>query len=96
MMYLLANLKSHITISVIVNVIIELLPIKPSMACPMKYSLTTLGFFRSCGLKESHAKSVCVHMLRDTCHPVPDNLTNEDSPPDNDDIALASMKSWGK
>ena len=39
---------------------------------------------------------VCVHMLRDTCHPDPNNLANEDSLPDNEDIALASMKSRGE
>ena len=31
-------------------------------------------------------------MLRDTCHPGPDNLANKDKPPDNKNIALASMK----
>ena len=28
----------------------------------------------------------------DTCHPAPDNLANEDSLPDNENIALASIK----
>ena len=32
----------------------------------------------------------------DTCHPAPDNLANEDSLPDNEDIALSSMKSRGE
>ena len=41
MNYLMANLKSHITISVMANAILELLPIKPSMTFPMKYSLMT-------------------------------------------------------
>ena len=36
MMYLLASLKSHITISVMPNAILELLPIKPSMTFPLK------------------------------------------------------------
>ena len=35
-------------------------------------------------------------MLWDTCHPAPDNLTNEASPPDNEDIVLVSMKSEGE
>ena len=29
----------------------------------------------------------------DTCDPVPDNLANEDSLPDNENIAMASIKS---
>ena len=39
---------------------------------------------------------VCVHMLRDACHPDPDNFANEDSLPDNEDIALLSMQSRGE
>ena len=35
-------------------------------------------------------------MLRDTYHPASDSLANEDSPPDNEDIGLASMNSGGK
>ena len=38
-------------------------------------------------------RKVCVHTYFDTCHPASDNLTNEDCLPDNEDIALASMKS---
>ena len=61
---LTANLKSHIRISVMAKVILELLPIKPSMTFPKKYSLMTLSFFKSCGLRRKyHAKSVFVHML---------------------------------
>ena len=42
------------------NAILELLPIKPSMTFLMKYSLMTLSFFRSRGLRrEYNAKSVC-------------------------------------
>ena len=41
----MANLKSHITISVMANAILELLPIKPSMTFPMKYSLMTQGMW---------------------------------------------------
>ena len=53
----------------------------------------TLGLFKSCGLRRKYQeKSLCVHMLRDTCHPGPDNLANKDRPPDNKNIALASMK----
>ena len=37
---------------------------------------------------------MCVHTYCDTCYPVPDNLANEDSLPDNENIALVStMKS---
>ena len=94
MRYSTANLKSHITISVTANAILELLPIKPSMTFPMTYSLMTLSFFRSCGLRRKyHAKSVCVYTCFDTCHPAPYKLANKDSLPDNEDIALASMKS---
>ena len=79
------------------NTILELFPIKPSLTFHMKYSLMTLGLFRSSGLKRNyHAKSVCVHILRDHCHVALDNLANEDSPPDNEDIVLASMKSRGE
>ena len=61
-MYLLGDLKSHITISVMENVILELIPIKPSMSFPMKYSLMTLGLFKSCGLRRKYpAKRVCVY-----------------------------------
>ena len=42
--------KKNITISVMANAILELLPIKPSMTFPMKYSLMTLTFLGSCGL----------------------------------------------
>ena len=31
-----------------------------------------------------------------TCHPALENFTNEDSPPDNVDIVLASMKIGGE
>ena len=41
-------------------------------------------------------QKVCVHTCCDTCHPAPDNLTNEDCLPDNEGIALASMKSRGE
>ena len=37
-----------------------------------------------------------VYTCFETCHPAPDNLANEDSLPDNEDIALASMKSRGE
>ena len=33
-----------------------------------------------------------MHTCCDTCHPAPDNLADEGSIPDNEDIALASMK----
>ena len=63
---------------------------------PMEYSLMTLGFFRSCAERRKyHAKNVSAHKLRDTYHPAPGNLANEDSPPDNEDIVLASMKNRG-
>ena len=32
----------------------------------------------------------------ETCRPAPDNLANEDSLPDNENIAMASMKSRGE
>ena len=35
-------------------------------------------------------QNVCVHACCDTCHPAPDNLANEDSLADNEDIALVS------
>ena len=38
-------------------------------------------------------QKVCVFTCCDTCHPAPDNLANEYSPPDNEDTALVSMKS---
>ena len=41
-------------------------------------------------------QKVCLYACCDTCHPAPDNLANEDSLPDNEDIALASMKSRGE
>ena len=96
MMYLTANLKSHITISVMANAILELLPIKPSMTFPMKYSLMTLSFFRSCWLRRKYNTKVGVHTCCATCHPAPDKLANKNSLPDNDDTALASMKSRGE
>ena len=34
-----------------------------------------------------------VYTCSDTCHPAPDNLAIEDSLPDNENIALGSMKS---
>ena len=34
-----------------------------------------------------------VYTCCDTCHPAPDNLAIDDSLPDNENIALASMKS---
>ena len=34
-----------------------------------------------------------VYTRCDTCHPAPDNLANEDSLPDNENIALDSIKS---
>ena len=62
--YLMVNLKSHTMISVMANAILELLPIKPSMTFPMKYSLMTLTFLGSCGLwRKYHTKNVFVHML---------------------------------
>ena len=46
------------------------------------------------GREESIIQKVCVHTCCDTCHPAPDNLANEDSLPDNENIALVStMKS---
>ena len=91
-MYLTANLKGHITISVMANAILELLPIKPSMTFPMKYSLMTLTFYRSCGLRRKHHAKI-VYTCCDTCHPARGNLANEDSLLDNENIALAFMKS---
>ena len=39
-------------------------------------------------------QKVCEHTCCDTCHQAPDNLANDDSLPDNEDIAFAStMKS---
>ena len=38
-------------------------------------------------------QKACVHKCCDTCHPAPDNLANEGSLPDVEDIELASMKS---
>ena len=56
--------KKYIAISVMANAILALLPIKSSMTIPMKYSLMTLSFFRSCVLRKKYnAKSVCEHML---------------------------------
>ena len=34
-----------------------------------------------------------VYTCFETCHPAPDNLANEHSLPDNENIAMASMKS---
>ena len=34
-----------------------------------------------------------VYTCFETCHPAPDNLANEDSLPDNENIAMASVKS---
>ena len=34
-----------------------------------------------------------VYTRCDICHPAPDNFANEDSVPDNENIALASIKS---
>ena len=46
------------------NVILELLTIKPSMTFLMKYSLMTLSFFRSRGLRRKYnAKSVWTHAV---------------------------------
>ena len=42
------------------NAILELLPIKPSMTFPKKYSLMTLSFFRSCELRRKYNKKNCV------------------------------------
>ena len=33
-----------------------------------------------------------MHTCFGTCHPSPDNLANGNSPPDNEDIVLDSMK----
>ena len=33
-----------------------------------------------------------VYTCFETCHPAPDNLANEDSLPDNENIAIPSMK----
>ena len=44
--------------------------------------------------KVSCKNCICVHMQQNTCHSAPDSLTNEGRPPDNRNIALASMKSW--
>ena len=41
-------------------------------------------------------QKACVHTCCATCHPAPYNLANEDSLPDNEDIALASMKGRGE
>ena len=39
-------------------------------------------------------QKVCVRTCCDTCHSAPDNLANEDSLPDNEDVASAcTMKS---
>ena len=89
--------KNHITISVMAKTISEFLPIKLNITFPMKYSLLTLRQFGSCGLRKKYSvKSVCVQMLWNTCHLALDNLTNEDSLPDNENIALASMNSRGE
>ena len=68
---------------------IRLLSIKPSMTFLMKYSLMTLRFFRSRGLRRKYnAKSVCTHaviLVTQIRY-----LANEDSLPDNVDITLAS------
>ena len=45
------------------------------------------------GWEESIMQKVCLYACCDTCHPAPDNLANEDSLPDNENIAMASMKS---
>ena len=78
------------------NAILELLPIKPSMTFPMKYSSMTLSFFRSCWLRRKYNTKVGVHTCCATCHPAPDKLANKNSLPDNEDTALASMKSRGE
>ena len=44
--------------------------------------------------KVSCKKLVYTHC--DTCHPAPDNLANEASLPDNENIALVSIKSRDK
>ena len=44
------------------------------------------------GWEESIIQKEIVHTCCDTCHPAPDNLADEDSILDNEDIALASMK----
>ena len=76
-MYLLANLKSHITISVMANAILKLLPIQPS---PWNILWRLLAFLGHVRWEESiMQKSVCVHRLRDTCNPAPYNFTNEGS-----------------
>ena len=78
---------------IMANVILGLLPIKSNINLSMKYSLMTLGLFRSYGMRRKYpTKRMCVHMLHDTCQLAPDNLTNEDSPPANGDTTLASMK----
>ena len=56
--------KKNITISAMANAILELLPIKPSVTFLIKYSLMTLSFFRSRGLRRKYnAKSVCTHAV---------------------------------
>lgn len=37
---------------------------------------------------------MCTHTA--TCHPAPENVTNEDSPSDNVNIVLASLKIGGE
>ena len=37
-------------------------------------------------------QKVCVRTCCDTCNPAQENLANEESLPDNEDIALASVK----
>ena len=90
MMYLTPNLKSHIEMSVMPNSILELVPIKPSILWWL------LAFSGHVGWEESTIQKVCVHTCCDTCHPAPHNLANENSLPDDKDIALASMKSRGE
>ena len=87
MMYLTANLKSLIMISVMGNTILELLHIKPSMTSPLNIIWWLLAFSGHVGWGEIIMQRVYVCTCCDTCHSAPDNLANEDSLPDNEDIA---------
>ena len=68
------NGKCHVRIS----------PYKTKNDLCMKYSLINLGLFRSWAeiKKVSWKKSMCVHMLQDTCHLAPAKLANDDSTTD--------------
>ena len=96
MIYLLVNLKRHITKSIMTNPKLKLLPIKPSITSSLKYLLINLGLLRSCGLRRDYsAKIVCVC----TCCGVLATqlqIISQDSLSDNGDIALASIEIRGE